>query len=259
MIINFITRGRLGNAIFRYMASAIMCLYYNGSYSVNISQPKNCSDELFINIIKNIVNKENNILITGGINMNFFYQHDLIYKLHKEYILEFIKNHPDHYVLTDGINAGDNRCEKFYMTDIINTPLSFNKKHKNVLHIRLEDFVKHNLYLNVERIIDLLKKNVVSDLLCIVCKKPETEFEFSYINNIKDYLESVNIKMFIEHNDVLTDYYIMKEAEILICSKSTLSWCAAFFSDKIQKCYLPDYIATSNSSCKYPIDNTELY
>jgi hypothetical protein len=259
MIINFCTKGRLGNAIFRYMASSIMCLYYNGSYSVNIPQNKNCSDELFINIIKNIINKENNLLINDGINMNSFYQHDLIYKLHKQYIIKFINNHPHHYVLTDGINAGDKQCEKFYMIDIINTPTSFNKKYKNVLHIRLEDFVTHNLYLKVERIIDLLKKNILSDSLCIVCKKPVTDFEDSYINYIKYYLESINIKMFIEHNNVLTDYYIMKEAELLICSKSTLSWCAAFFSDKIQKCYLPDYNETANSTCKYPIDNTELY
>ncbi len=143
--------------------------------------------------------------------------------------------------------------------DIINTPSTFNKKYKNVLHIRLEDFVTHNLYLKVERIIDLLKKNILSDSLCIVCKEPVTEFEQSYINYIKDYLDSINIKIFIEHNNVLTDYYIMKEAELLICSKSTLSWCAAFFSDKTQKCYLPDYIETVNSTCKYPIDNTELY
>jgi hypothetical protein len=51
----------------------------------------------------------------------------------------------------------------------------------------------------------------------------------------------------------------MKEAELLICSKSTLSWCAAFFSNNITKCYLPDYVTTLNSTCKYPIDNTELY
>ena len=128
MFINFCIAGRLGNAIFRYMASVIMCLYYNGSYSVNISQTNNCSDELFINIIKKIINRENKILISGGINMNCFYQHDLIYKLHKQDIIKFINKHTDHYILTDGINAGDNQCEKFYMIDIINTPSSFNKK-----------------------------------------------------------------------------------------------------------------------------------
>ena len=261
MFINFCTKGRLGNAIFRYMASSIMCLYYNGSYSVNIPQNKNCSDELFINIIKNIINKENNLLITDGINMTSFYQHDLIYKLHKQYIIKFINNHPDHYVLTDGINAGDNQCEKFYMIDIINTPTSFNKKYKNVLHIRLEDFVTHNLFLKVERILNLLDKNIISqsDSLCIVCKKPITDFENNYIKQITDYLSNKKIVNFLEHNDTITDYYIMKEAELLICSKSTLSWCAAFFSDKIKKCYLPDYNETANSTCKYPIDNTELY
>ena len=259
MIINFCIRGRLGNAIFRYMASVIMCLYYNGSYSVNISQTNNCSDELFINIIKKIINRENKILISGGINMNCFYQHDLIYKLHKQDIIKFINNNPKHYILTDGINAGDKQYERFYMIDIINTPLSFDKKYKNVLHIRLEDFVTNNLYLKVERIINLLNKNILSDSLCIVCKKPVTDFENVYINTIKDYMENKNIQIILEHNDTITDYYIMKEAELLICSKSTLSWCAAFFSDKIQKCYLPDYIETSNSTCKYPIDNTELY
>ena len=69
----------------------------------------------------------------------------------------------------------------------------------------------------------------------------------------------MKIQIFIEHNDTITDYYIMKEAETLICSKSTLSWCAAFFSNSIKKCYLPDYNEYSNSTCKFPIDNTELY
>ena len=262
MIINFIERGRLGNAIFRYMASVIMCLYYNGSYSVNKSQTNNCSDELFMCIIKNIENKENKknkILMSGGINMNSFYQHDLIYKLHKQHILEFINNHPDHYVLTDGINAGDGNNEKFYMTNIINTPTIFNKKYKNVLHIRLEDYVNYNMHLDVKRILDLLNKIIISDSLCIVCKKPETKFEINYIKEIINCVLSKNLQIFTEHNDTITDYYIMKEAKLLICSKSTLSWCAAFFSDKINKCYVPDYEISYVRTFKYPIDNTELY
>ena len=44
--------------------------------------------------------------------------------------LDFIKKHSDHYVLTDGVNAGDKNYEKFYMIDIIKTPQLFNKKHK---------------------------------------------------------------------------------------------------------------------------------
>ena len=232
MIINFCKAGRLGNAIFRYMASTIMCLYYNGTYSINNKQNKNCSDELFVNIIKNIINKKKILItrgITGGINMDSYYQHDLIYKLNKKNIINFVNKNPGHYVLTDSTNPGDTKCEKFYMVDIINTPITFNKKYKNVLHVRLEDFVTHNLYLKVERIIALLNKNILSDPLCLVCKKPVSDFENSYIKCIQNYAEKMKIQIFIEHNDTITDYYIMKEAETLICSKSTLSWCAAFF------------------------------
>jgi len=263
MTINFIIRGRLGNAIFRYMASVIICLHFNVTYSINKIQIDNLSDEEFLKICNSIIGNHilNNEIISKikyGINMNCFYQHDLIYKLHKNKIISFINMNPSQYILTDGIQAGDDCCEKFYMQDILNTSLNFNKIYKNVLHIRLEDFVTHNLYIDKYRIINLLEICIISEL-CIVCKKPSTDFEFDYINFITEYLERKNIIYVLEYNDVLTDYYIMKECEVLICSKSTLSWCAAFFSNKIKKCYFPDYEITSNSTCKMPIDNTETY
>jgi hypothetical protein len=217
---------------------------------------------MFIDIIRPIINKNKILMINKnitGINMRCYYQHDKIYKLFKQQIVNFIKKNPTHYVLTDGVAAGDNNNEKFYMKDILITPTSFNKRYKNVLHIRLEDFVKHNLYLKVERICALLDKNILTDNICIVCKKPTTEFENQYIHQLIQHAKNKNLNVLLEHNDTITDFYIMKEAEVLICSKSTLSWCAAFFSDKIQKCYLPDYTETPNSTCKAPIDNTELY
>ena len=211
MNINFCIRGRLGNAIFRYMAASIMCLYYNGIYVINKTQEQNCNDELFLNIISHIMKNQKMILNTNGINMTDFYQHDIIYKCHKLQIIEYINNNPHHFVLTDGINAGDNNNEKFYMIDIINTPFTFNKKYKNVLHIRLEDFVTHNSYLDVNKIIKLLEKNIITESLCIVCKKPESEFENKYIQEITNYIGD-KISVILEHNDTITDYYIMKEA-----------------------------------------------
>ena len=257
MKINFTIKGRLGNAIFRYLASTLLCIYYNCEYVVNILQNKNCSDEQFYLITNNL----NNIFEIDSLNMTEYYQHDTIYKNNKNQIIDFIKKNPDHYILTDGINAGDGNNEKFYMINILNTPSSFTKKYKYVLHLRLEDFVTHNLYIKKERIIELIQKIDIEDhKICIVCKKPETEFEIEYIDFISKFLKNKNINIIIESNDVLTDYYIMKEAEILICSKSTLSWCAAFFSDKIQQCYLPDYEIQPNiMTCKSPIDNTILY
>lgn len=274
MFINFCIAGRLGNAIFRYMSSVIMCILYNGTYTINNNQMYDCNDELFIHIFETLINKKRILNLKNifkvrhkikGINMTRFYQHDLIYKLYKKKIIIFIRNNPTHFILPDtdadaGIEYGNNIYEKFFMKDIIDTPNTFNKIYKNVLHIRLEDVVTYNLYIDSQRIINLLDKNIILDSqLCIVCKQPTTEFEFNYIKQITDYLYTKNIKYNLEHNDTITDYYIMKEAENLICSKSTLSWCAAFFSDKIKKCYLPDYIKTPNSTCTRPIDNTELY
>jgi hypothetical protein len=268
MFVSFHIRGRLGNAIFRYLACAILCIHYNFIYIVqnnNNNDIFNCDDVYFNKISNSILN--NNIdhinLITdiimkfNVINMIDFYQNDIIYRKYKEQIIEFIQKNNNHIIYTDGISAGDGVIEKFYMIDILNTPTTFNKTYKIVLHIRLEDFVIHNMYIDKDRIIKIFEKgSIAENEICIVCKKPTSEFEFEYLNFIKNYLNNNNINVKLESNETIIDYYIMKEAEILICSKSTLSWSAAFFSNKLKKCYIPDY---ENSTFKYPIDNTEFY
>jgi hypothetical protein len=256
MEVNFIARGRLGNAIFRYFACAISCILYNGKYNVkyysNTSRYYDLSEEDFKLLQTGLLNEQ--IKNTNIINLNCFYQYDIIYRKFKDKIINFIKNNQEHFIETDGINAGDGRNERFYMLEIIEMPIFFNKKYNNVLHIRLEDFVTHNLYIKTEQIIELFDKNIIENTLCIVCKTPNTEFEINYINIIKTYLENKNITVIQESNDTLTDYYIMKCAETLICSKSTLSWCAALLSTTIKTCYIP-----KNESFKYPIDNTYFY
>lgn len=259
--IYFVIRGRLGNAIFRYLACSIMCLFYEGSYNINKNNENyiECSDEFFLQIKDKILENELLPISNVHIKMNCFYQHCDIYVKYKKEIKTLIINHPEHFILTDGITAGDNNCEKFYMKDILITPENFKKKYKNVLHIRLEDFVTYNLFLQKERITILLEKIKKLEEICIVCKKPISEFEMEYIGFIRNFLKEKNIQTFIEHNDVLTDYYIMKEAELLICSKSTLSWAAAFFSENLKKCYIPEYESSINSTFKYPTENTEFY
>lgn len=249
--VNFTPRGRLGNAIFRYMACAIICMEQDVEYVVEQHQSFNLNESDFTRILNN-----NSLKINKSINMNDFYQHD--YRIHKTQIIKFI-NDNTHHILTDGVNAGDGNKQSFLMKDILNTPSHFNKQYKTVLHIRLEDFVTHGLNLPASRVINCIKKitNILN--LCVVCKQPTTEFENNYLHNIKQYCDKVKINIIFEHNDILTDYYIMKESTTLICSSSTLSWSAAFYSNKIQTCYFPDYVGTPNQSCKRPIDNTILY
>lgn len=256
MRVNFLVKGRLGNAIYRYIASSLFCIVYNYEYVINESQNTNLTDSDFYKIFI-LKNKNHN---NESINMFGYYQHDTIYQEFKNSIIDFINKNPSHYIETDGIKAGDRNKERFLMKDILTTPTNFKKKYKYVLHLRLEDRVC-NWYIPKERIINLLKNIKLEDTLCIVFNKIETEFEISYINYIVDFLKQKNINFIMESNDVLTDYYIMKEAEILICSNSTLSWCAAYFSDKIQICYFPDYNSEDpeSISCKSPINNTIIY
>ena len=182
MFVNFKIRGRLGNAIFRYLACSIMSIKYGFIYTIMNHQDNDFSDEEFYNLIYKNIPKEN----INSINMIDFYQYDTIYKTYKREIKNYIMKNPEHYVLTDGIHAGDGNCEIFKMIDILNTPTSFLKKNKIVLHLRLEDFVTHNLYIKSNRIIDLIKNlietNIINDELCIVCKLPITDFEINYLN-----------------------------------------------------------------------------
>ena len=85
---------------------------------------------------------------------------------------------------------------------------------------------------------------------CIVCQKPESEFEINYINTLLNKYNCV-----LEYNDTLTDFHIMRNAKVLVCSNSTLSWMAVYFSNSIETCFMPDH----KYDYKKPIDNTIIY
>ena len=214
MNIIFCVKGRLGNAIFRYLAASVMCIQFDGTYYTQYDNiPRNnhkmvrCDDDSFNNISTYLL-QDISIYINNNLIMNSFYQHDAIYKKYKSQIFDFIRNNPEHYVVTDGILSGDNKCQQFFMGDILDPPADLSKKYKNVLHIRLEDFVSIDLVINPDRIIRLFDNNIHIHDICIVCKQPTTQFEYSHLEIIQKYLQSKNISVFIEHNDILTDYEI---------------------------------------------------
>jgi hypothetical protein len=70
-------------------------------------------------------------------------------------------------------------------------------------------------------------KNVLDKIneksVCLVVNKPTMEIENKYIDYFKKFY---NIT--IESNSGIEDYHIMKNAKILVCSCSTLSWIAGF-------------------------------
>ena len=96
------------------------------------------------------------------------------------YSKKYIEEHPEHYVLTDGIIAGDNNCQQFFIKDIIHEPNFFIKNYDIVIHIRLEDQVMSDAYIKIEFLLLLLEKIRITENSCIVIKTPTTEFEKQY-------------------------------------------------------------------------------
>jgi len=247
--------GRLGNAIFRYFACILIYSLTGYTYTtLSRDQYYILDDEKFIKVI----NKELTIEPGKNILMDGYYQQDKIYSANKKIILDYINKHK----LVHDITEDTKRV--FKVVDIIDTPTKFDKFYDVVIHIRLEDFLINNDYIRVEKIVDLLNKIDFKKYtsISLVVNKIKLLVEQNYIKKLLKWFSDNNLPVKLESNDVITDFHIMKNCRILVCSNSTLSWCAAFLSEKIEVCYMPDYPIKSDrihQTMKYPIDNTILY
>ena len=283
MNIKILACGRLGNALFRYMGTILFCIIYKikvvqeGGLGI---KKFTMSDSLYVKWLEKKISSNDLVYILKSRVISFegYFQHD-IYLKYKELLLKYMKKHGDQYILTDGNvnNVGIYKYnrQKFFIKDIINLPIGFDKKYKFVIHLRLEDKMQTNHHISYKFIINILRSIISNDISknefdinnsCIVVKKPDTELEKAYIQKINDYLFSVfNKNIIVESNSIIEDYHIMNQAEILLCSISTISWCAALLSQNIKKCYFPNwkrgepYFDHCGVSCKKPCENTILY
>jgi hypothetical protein len=221
---------RLGNALFRYMASSLFCIIYNGSRTYNENECNSIITEDFFKLWCD--NIETNKLIE--INTNYvykfpdFYQTD-IYKYFKYQLIEWFENHKEDTVYGENINI------KYRIGDLLDE-LDINKKYEVVIHLRLEDFleIEGKIITHPNSICEVLN-NINKSSICIVCNKPKNELEIKYIN----YIKSKNSNIQFESNDIITDFKIIKNATILICSISTLAWTAGFLSKTLNQVYFP--------------------
>ena len=96
--------GRLGNAIFRYLASSLICILYNGERTnSNEDCDQIITDESFIywfTIILN--NQECYPSFDHCYKFNGYFQHDEIYKKYKKELVTWIQTHPNDILKTDG-------------------------------------------------------------------------------------------------------------------------------------------------------------
>lgn len=262
--INIISVGRLGNCLFRYIKAVKICLE-NTSFDFDNTQNKYKSiNERNLHFLKR----------KGNFTLNDYFQHEISNE-EKIKIIEYIKNHPEHYVITDGNNNSVKgyhyQEQKYYIKDLMFEPDDFKNYYDLVFHVRLEDKVKSGIHIDYKFIFKVIDKiieedNIDYDNAAIVCLEPKTDFEKNYINNIKDYFkEKTNKELKFEKNNLIKDFHIMKNSKIVVCSLSTISWTACMFSDKLEKCYFPEWelgmscFDHGSVSFRKPIQNTVTY
>ena len=251
--------GRLGNAIFRYLASTLFCILYDAKRTETLEEYNEIvSDDMFHSwseaVLRN--NDEDNCrIVVRPLNYVFdgHFQHDRIYHKYMKEIKAWIRAHPTEILRTDG------DIPFFRSIDILTSSL---KKYDTVVHIRLEDFLDIDYVihpLSLKTVLDEINNNDsgASSSFCFVCKKPSTTEEQMYIDYFKKCYDIT-----VESNDVLEDYGIMKNARTLVCSLSSISWCAALLTDnEHQTVYFPDYaFYDTNVTMKTPsVNNTVLF
>lgn len=256
----FVQNGRLGNAIFRYLASSLLAIKYGYQYK-NLSYKQfSLLGCFFINEdhIKDIINNKK-IQLPKRVLLREFYQHDYIN--HRDEIIKYIETHKSNHTIT----SDDGKT--FYMNQIMDTPQNFDKYYDIVIHIRMGDFIE-NIYpyrviISLKYYFELLDKmDLINKKIAVVGENPKTPLEKAYTSQLMNYFKNKNVNAVYETNDLLTDFHIVKNANTVICCMSTFSWTAVFLSNKVQTCYFPNYpVKPENKwiSMKKPCSNTIYY
>ena len=243
--------GRFGNAVFRFLASRLFCILFNYTivYKDNtLNYYINLNDENFIEWMDEII-KNNRIYNISNtyINFNGYYQHDYIYILFKKNLLEYIKNNPNELIITD-------KNEQYKCIELLGNKPIIEYKYKTVVHLRIEDFIELNLAMDPRCLDPVLEK--CDEPFLFVHKEVENDNDKKYIQYIKDKYPDSQFYT----NDMISSYNIMRNSEVLVCSRSTLSWAAAFFNEINVKTYMPkNYGTLKHETFQYPNNNTEIY
>jgi len=256
MIIFNHNKGRLGNSLFRLFANIVFLTVYNvdaqiynymntNSLYINDDDFQKWMSNVLSGTIPKLVNINASYLFDG------YYQHDAIFVKYKKEIVEYIINNPNFIIKTDNNNS-------YRIIDFIN--YSIHKQYNIVVHLRLEDFITISQVIDpncIQVVIDEITSLYSNEQICIVVNKASTDIESKYI----DFLKKRNSNITVESNNVVTDFTIMKNAKVLVCSCSSLSWAASLLSTTVQKVYVPDYVNVNGShqTFKNPIQNTSLY
>jgi GR25 family glycosyltransferase involved in LPS biosynthesis len=144
-------------------------------------------------------------------------------------------------------------------------PLLPSQQYDIVIHIRLgdfnerPDFIEDCYYFQLFETLHFQKKPI-----CLLCEPVKSESDALFLDKINHWFRVKDIPFNCETNSLLVDFNIMKQCKTLICSMSTLAWTAAYLSNHIQQCYMPNYNffevpLRRGTFFRKPIENTSLY
>lgn len=189
-----------------------------------------------------------------NIIMDGYFQHGNIYLELKDKIFGLIEKYKNIHYIQEDTN------KRYLMKDLFDDIDIGDKKYDIVINIRLGDFNGRIDYIGLEYYIKLFETiDFNNKRICIVHEKFNRKEDLEYIIKCIKWFKDRGLTVVSETNDVLTDFNIMKQTDTLICSNSTFSWCAAYLSKHINKCYMPDNNWSKERphvNFKKPIENT---
>ena len=259
-IVSFNTLGFMKNSIDINNLKSNEYINQNNEHGLYVKNTIIIDDNNFINMINDNNLKNYNLLMIG------YFQFDYIYNYYKKDILSFINNNShNHFIRTATYNRFlvDNH-QKMLIANVINDiQLDEKKMYDLVIHVRLGDFFGTDDFIEYEYYEKIFEKIDFSNKKCVLLtQKQESEDDILFLKKCLLWFNRNNVSINIESNDLITDFNIMKNAKEVVCSMSTLSWCACYLSNNIEKCYMPNYNfdhLDRSTYFKNPIKNTYLY
>lgn len=241
--------GRVGNNIFRYLTARLFCILYNAIVSDNNEiYYYQFHDIQYIDWMNSFLHTNTLPNINFNINLEGYYQHDILLKKYLQELITYIHEHPN-----DKIDTFKNEFV-FHAKDILGPLPDIHFSYKTVIHLRVEDFLGADMGMHPESI-DAILQNL-SGPFVFVHKPCENNIDIKYVSYFKNkYPNSI-----FYTDNVLNCYNLMRHSTILVCSRSTLSWIAALFNEQNGEIYMPiNNNNTPHESFQYPNNNTKLY
>jgi hypothetical protein len=237
MSISYIPNGRLGNNLFQYFTTKVLCKLLNKKYIYNTKFDYKITDDNF-NLFFEKYSEclVDNILLDGYFQTNFLSNYkEYIKSLFTESNEDKVNNNFTIKNIVDFINRNPNRNNNLKDND---TTL--------FVHIRLDDFINTKQivdpYSLQEYINSISSNNSITNCAFIIDHiryKWESEYMNILLSNVKN--------SYILQNDMFTDLYIMMNCKYIIASRSTFSWISILLSSKCEKLWIPVKIPLSHN------------